>query len=73
MKNKILDSIKGTTGVIIIILMFEALFRTAETTIFFGIDFNLVNWLLILLVVVIWLSELKDVEWINRMIKKIFR
>jgi len=73
MNNKIASNVKGTITIVIIILFFEAFFRTVGTTTFFGVNFNFVTWVFIILAVIIWTSELKDVEWINQKIRKIFK
>jgi len=72
-QNKIMGNIKFTVSLIILFLFLDKLFESIGTSTFFGVNFQIVPWILLLFAVISLVSDLKDVEWIQKILNKIFR
>ena len=72
-QNKIFGNIKFTISLIIVFLVLDKLFEAIGTSTFFGVNFQIIHWIILTFAVISFISDLKDVEWINRMLEKIFK
>lgn len=72
-QNKIFGNIKFTILLIIVFLVLDKLFEAIGTSTFFGVNFQIIPWIILIFAVISFISDLKDVEWINRILKKIFK
>ncbi len=68
--NKIFENIKFTLFLIIIFLVLDKLFEAIGTSTFFGVNFQIIPWIILIFAIISSVSDLKDVEWINRMLIK---
>jgi len=71
--NKIFGNIKFTLSLIIVFLVLDKLFEAIGTTTFFGVNFQIIPWIILIFAVISFISDLKDVEWITKMLNKIFK
>jgi hypothetical protein len=71
--NKIFGNIKFTLSLIIVFLFLDKLFEAIGTTTFFGVNFQIIPWIILIFAVISFVSDLKDVEWITKMLNKIFK
>jgi uncharacterized membrane protein YozB (DUF420 family) len=71
--NKIFGNIKFTLSLIIAFLVLDKLFEAIGTSTFFGVNFQIIPWVILIFAVISFISDLKDVEWIKRRLNKIFK
>jgi len=72
-QKKMMGNIKFTLSMIIIFLVLDKLFEAIGTSTFFGVDFKIVPWIILIFAIISFVSDIKDIEWINKMIQKMFR
>jgi len=77
MKNKldarIFGNIKFTIFLIVLFLGFDKLFEAIGSSMFFGVNFQIVPWIILILVVISFISDLNDVEGIKRILNRKFK
>lgn len=71
-QRKILGNVKLTVLFIISFLLLDKLFESIGTSIFFGINFRFIPWIILLFAIISVISDLSDVKWIKKVLKKIF-
>jgi hypothetical protein len=69
--KKMNDSIKGLLGLIIVILIMDAMVNSFGTHIF-GINFDIVKWVTIVIAILVFISDMKDIEFINKLLRRFF-
>ncbi len=72
-QNKISESVKFKVLLSFFLLFLYKLFKVSRTSSFFGIDFRIISLVIILLLIISFISDLKDMKWIDKMLKKLFR
>jgi len=69
-QNKIFGNIKFTLSLIVFLIIIEKIMGAIGTTVFFGVDFQIIIWITIIIIVISLISDLKDVEWINKILSR---
>lgn len=72
-QNRITGNIKFTLLLVILFLFLDKLFEAIGTSTFFGVNFKIVPWIILIIAIISFISDLKDIEWIQRMLNKIFK
>lgn len=71
--NRIFGNIKFTISLIIVFLFLDKLFEAIGTSTFFGVNFQIVPWIILIFAVISFISDLNDVEWIQNIFNRIFK